>query len=104
MPNLKSKNSLMSHALKRKGSTEELTWLAVVNIHNFLSQNHRISEVGREHLRLSSPIPVFKKGQLEQTAQDHVQSDFAYLHRWKHHSLSGLSVPIFAEIPIAINC
>jgi len=33
--------------------------------------------------------PLLKQGQLEQVAQDHVQTAFEYLRGWRVHSLPG---------------
>jgi len=38
------------------------------------TQKHRIAEVGRDLLRLSSPSSLLKQGQLEQIAQEYTSS------------------------------
>lgn len=48
-------------------------------IHNYFSENNRITEVGRALCRPRSsisPSPTLKQGQLEQVTQAHIQTDF----------------------------
>ncbi|KAK4827068.1 hypothetical protein QYF61_013709 [Mycteria americana] len=59
--------------------------------------SHRMVEVGRDLLRSSSPIPLLKQGQLDQTAQDHVQLGFEYLQGWRLYKLSGQPVPYLIQ-------
>ena len=57
------------------------------------AQNHRMLGVGRDLWRPSSSAPLEEHVHLEQAAQKHVQVDFEYLQRRKHHNLSGQPVP-----------
>lgn len=52
------------------------------------SQNHRQPKVGRDLMMICCK-PLLEQGQPEQVAQDHIQSDFACLQRWRLHSFSG---------------
>lgn len=56
------------------------------------SQNHRMSEVERDHFRSSGLTSLLKLDPLEHTVQGHVQSDFEYLQRMRLHNLSGQPV------------
>lgn len=46
-------------------------------------QNRRLAEVGRDLWRMPHPISCSKQSQLEQVAQDHVQSGFDFLQGWR---------------------
>ena len=61
----------------------------------WVRDSHRVVEVGRHLLSSSSPNALLKQGQLQQVAQDYVQSGFEYLQGWRLHSLSGQPVPVF---------
>lgn len=56
-------------------------------------QNHKIVEAGKDLWRFSPP-PCSEQGQLEQVAQDHIQSDGEYLQWWRLHKFSEQPVPV----------
>jgi len=56
------------------------------------SQNHGVL---RHLWRQSSPILLFKQGQLQQVTLEHVQWRFDYLQGWRLHMLSGQPAPVF---------
>ena len=60
----------------------------------WVRDSHRMVEVGRHLLSSSSPNALLKQGQLQQVAQDHVQSGFEYLQGWRLHNLSGQPIPV----------
>ena len=54
-----------------------------------------MAEVGRDLWMSPSPAPLPKQDQLEQVAQDCVQSSSEYLQGWRLHNSSGQTVPVF---------
>jgi len=63
----------------------------------FILGNHKIVQLGRDHLRSSSPTTLLKQSQLEQVKPRAVSSDLEYLHRWTLHNVSGQLVPVFDQ-------
>jgi len=59
-----------------------------------LSQNHRITGIGRDLCGSSSPTLLPKQGRLQQAAQDLVQAGHEYLQRRRLHNLPGQPVPV----------
>lgn len=55
---------------------------------------HRMVEVWRDVWRSSCPTHLLKQGHLLPVAQNHVQSSFEYLQRWRLHHLFGKPLPI----------
>ena len=58
-----------------------------------MSQNHRMSGVGRDLCGSSSPTLLPKQGHLQQAAQDLIQAGLEYLQRRRLHSLPGQPGP-----------
>lgn len=50
----------------------------------------------KEPLEIACPPPCLSRG--HQVVQDHVQSDFKHLMRWRIHSLSGQLVLVFYQL------
>jgi len=59
-----------------------------------LSQNHRMSEIGRDLKRFCSPIPLLEQEHLDQVTQECVQAGFECLQRRRPHNLSGQPVSV----------
>jgi len=62
--------------------------------YGLVSQNHRMSEVGRHLWILSSPSPLHKAGSVEQAAKHLAQLVFKYLQEWRLQILSAQPVPV----------
>ena len=60
-----------------------------------VSQNHRMSGIGRDLKRSSSPIPLPEQEYLDQVTEEHVQAGFECVCRRRPHKLSGHPVPMF---------
>ena len=60
----------------------------------WVSQNHRVTEVGRDLCGSSSPTLLPKQGHLQQAAQDLVQAGLEYLQRRRLHNRPGQPVPV----------
>ena len=73
--------------VKRKGKEETISAVE--------SQNHRISGIGRDLERSSSPIPLLEQEHLDQVTQECVQVGFECLQRRRLHNLSEKPVPVF---------
>jgi len=60
-----------------------------------LSQNHRMSGIGRDLERSSSPIPLLDKEHLDCVIQERIQVSFECLQRRRPHNLPEQPVPVF---------
>lgn len=59
--------------------------------------HQRISEVGRNLWRSSTPTPPAKEDSLQHVAQESLQMGFEYLQRRRFHNLSGQPVPVLCH-------
>lgn len=64
---------------------------------SIFSQSERIVEVGRSIWRSPGATCLFKRGQLEQVAQDHNQMVSEYLQQRRLHNLFGKPVPVLSH-------
>jgi len=64
----------------------------------FITQNHRISGIGRDLERSSSLIPLLEQEHLDQVTQERVQVGFECLQRRRCHNLPGQPVPMFCYL------
>ena len=69
--------------------------MLIVYLKCILTQNHRISGIGRDLKRSSSPIPLLEQEHLDQVTQEHIQVDFECLQRRRPPNVSGQPVPVF---------
>jgi len=63
----------------------------------FLSQNHRMAEVGRDLCSLSGPPSLPKQGHLKQVAQAHGLTAFEYLQAQRINKFPVQPVPVLSH-------
>lgn len=72
-----------------KSFTEISSIICVPLFLDCLSQNYSMVEVGSGLWKSSGLNSLLKQGHLQLIAQDHIQTEFEYLQKWRMHKLSG---------------
>lgn len=64
--------------------------------------HHRIVQLVRDLLTSASPASVLRHGQINQIAQDHIQSGFECLYRWRLCNLPEQPNEVFSCVQMGL--